>query len=147
MGSEYDKGLPAADNTFASEIQPLLINTLAAGHLASLNAMQPELKLTAASTSAEIASIYDELIEILESFKIDPMSPDTTLIKQQLLAYTDSAFDSAYISWQISEHQKIISVFENRIADNEETLLRRFALNHISMLTLQLEEFKNVLAL
>jgi putative membrane protein len=74
----------------------------------------------------------------------DTLDAEHKVLKQTLTGLSGKAFDTTYMSSQVKDHQKMISLFENEVASGANTRLKDFANRHLPHLRVHLQRADSI---
>ena len=119
-----------------------------AGSLAAVQATDSATKAFGVQMVAEHGAAYAELKVIADGYNATlPSAPDSMhkLMKDTLMTLTGHAFDSAYISAQIRDHQTAVALFRDE-ADNGTGKLKDYAVKYLPHIQEHLAKADSIMA-
>jgi putative membrane protein len=118
-----------------------------AGQLAVSRSLDDSVKKFGQMMIDEHTTALNELENIADDRNVnlpDTVDAEHRQLKQQLMAMSGYAFDSAYIQGQIDDHQKAISLFESENSNGKEQQVKNYAGKYLPHIRMHLEKANSI---
>jgi putative membrane protein len=128
--AQVNPTLSTTDTTFLNEAARGGTEEVNAGQLAQTTATSPAVRRFAARMVADHTAADQQLMTLAQSKSItpttDPDSAHATMLSQ-LQGMHGRAFDRAYMTGQVDDHQNAVTLFENEAQNGTDPDLKAFA--------------------
>jgi putative membrane protein len=134
--------LSTTDATFLNEAARAGGEEVSAGQVAQTKAGAPAVRRFAARMVADHTAANQSLAALAQSKGITPtMSPDDAhaTMLTQLQGMRGRAFDRAYMTGQVDDHQTVVTLFENEAQNGTDPDVKAFAQKQLPTLQSHLE--------
>ncbi|MGA3398038.1 MAG: DUF4142 domain-containing protein [Acetobacteraceae bacterium] len=131
-----------ADKTFAMTAAQGGLAEVQAGQLASQRATSPQVKQFGQKLVTDHSQANDQLQQIAQQENLTlPTQPSATgqSQDQRLTGLTGSAFDSAFVSDEVRDHEQTIALFQHEAQSGHDPALKDFARKSLPMLRQHLQ--------
>jgi putative membrane protein len=131
-----------ADKTFAMTAAQGGLAEVQDGQLAAQKAASPQVKQYAQKLVTDHSRANDQLQQIAQQENLTlPTQPSSTEQAQdkRLTGLTGSAFDSAFVSGEVRDHQQTIALFQREATSGHDPALKDFAQKTLPVLRQHLQ--------
>jgi putative membrane protein len=128
------KSLQQADKDFAMNATMANKAEIELGDLASDNGEMEGVRMFGMQMMEDHQTALDELKAIAANYEVtlsETLDAEHQQLKQQLMTMSGHSFDSTYISSQVKDHQKVITMFQNEIANGTNGDLKAYASKYL----------------
>lgn len=124
------------------------IKEVKAGKLAASKSANSEVKSFANQMVADHTKANDQLMQLIKSknWNIAPPSDAETNPDAMLTGASGSAFDKAYVSMMVQDHQKAVALFENAANTGQDPDIKAFAKQTLPTLQQHLASIQSIAA-
>lgn len=144
---DNSSSLQQADRTFMTEAAMANRAEVELGQIAVVQGSSQDVKTHGAMMETDHRTALSEL----EKFALDEniplpyeMNDERKTLREQLLAMTGHTFDSAYMSNQITAHQKTITLFEKQAASGNDARLKDYANKYLPSVMMHLHKADSI---
>jgi putative membrane protein len=131
-----------ADKAFATTAAQSGLAEVQAGQLASQRATSPQVKQYGQKLVTDHTQANDQLQQIAQQDNLTlPTQPSATEqhLDQRLTGLSGPAFDSAFVSGEVRDHEQAIALFQREAQSGRDPALKDFAQKSLPMLRQHLQ--------
>lgn len=136
------KAVPASDRTFMIKAAQGGMGEVALGHLAQAKAHQPGVKQFGARMVSDHTKANTQLKQVAAKKGVmlpAAPGPEEMATKARLSKLSGSAFDKAYVSDMVEDHEKDVADFEKEAATGKDPAVKAFAAKTLPTLKMHLK--------